>query len=176
MLHRIACGAIEQGLAGEPPVLDLEPLPATLQAPGACFVTLEKLGDLRGCIGSLHPHRPLAEDALHNACAAAFEDPRFEPLTAGEWPDTSVTISVLGPLVPLAVESEQDLAEQLRPHRDGVVLREDRHTGTFLPAVWEKLPDPGDFVRHLKVKAGLPATHWSPRIEVFRYEVQKIPS
>ncbi len=136
---------------------------------GACFVTLRRNGELRGCIGSLKAKRSLVEDVRENARSAAFCDPRFAPLTADELDEVSVEVSLLSEMEPLAVDSEADLAERLRPGVDGLLLVMGGLRGTFLPAVWEQFPEPTDFVRLLKRKAGLEPEFWSEQIEVWRY-------
>lgn len=168
--------AVERGLGHRAaPEPELAGCPAELLAAGACFVTLATAGDaLRGCRGVLEPRRPLAEDAWHNAWASAFDDPRFEPVTARELPQLRLEISVLGPLEPLAVGSEAELCAVLEPGRDGVVLAWRGRRATFLPQVWESLPVAGEFLGHLKHKAGLPAGFWAPDVAIARYRVQKI--
>ncbi len=140
---------------------------------GACFVTLQKKGALRGCIGSIEAHRPLLEDLRANAVSAAFHDPRFPPLSRDEFGATDVEVSLLSPLQPLPVSSEADAAAKLRPFRDGVVLKYGAHRGTFLPQVWEQLPGPEQFLAHLKQKAGLSASFWHEDVKLFRYTVGK---
>lgn len=132
-----------------------------LTAQGAAFVTLEKQGQLRGCIGSVEAYRPLVEDVAENAWNAAFQDPRFSPLTPTEFIDLHIEISVLTPPETLTVTSEEDLKNQLVPGRDGLILKDGHHRGLFLPAVWEKLPDVDSFLSHLKQKAGLSHDCWS---------------
>ncbi len=144
-----------------------------LDEPGATFVTLTLEGRLRGCIGSLEAHRPLRDDVRANARAAAFHDPRFPALTREEWPEIAVEVSLLSPLVPLDAASEAEVAAKLRPFEDGVVLEYGFHRGTFLPQVWEQLPDPRDFLTHLKVKAGLPPDFWATGVKFLRYGVEK---
>lgn len=144
-----------------------------LQAWGASFVTLTRNGHLRGCIGTTQPWRPLKEDVQANAVAAALKDPRFTPLHAQEWPHTQVEVSVLSPLEPLAFDNEAQALAQLRPDVDGLVLTSGRHRATFLPQVWEQLPDPALFVTQLKRKAGLPAHFWSPDLSLQRFTVTK---
>jgi len=152
---------------------DLAGLPPALTAPGASFVTLHRRGALRGCIGSLEAHRPLAEDVAGNARAAAFQDPRFPPVVREELSELDLEISVLSALVPLPAASEAELLAALRPRVDGLVLVEGRRRATFLPAVWRELPEPRQFLAHLKHKAGLPADHWSPSLQFFRYTVEE---
>lgn len=146
---------------------------AMLQAPGASFVTLTADGDLRGCIGTLEAWRALAEDVAANAQSAAFSDYRFPPLTARELPSLRVEVSVLGPARPLAAASEDEAIASLVPGRDGVILAIDGRRATYLPQVWDSLPDPQDFLSQLKRKAGLPTDFWSPSIALWRYEVRK---
>jgi len=147
--------------------------PDGLGALGACFVTLRKGGELRGCVGSLEPHRPLWEDLCSNALAAAFRDPRFPPLAAEELDDLQIEVSELEPLEPLSCTSETEALSLLEPGRDGVVLEYERHRATFLPQVWEQLPRPADFLRHLRRKAGLAEDFWHPELRLFRYGVRK---
>lgn len=146
---------------------------AALEAPGASFVTLTQYGALRGCIGSLEAHRPLIRDVRENALAAAFRDPRFAPLIATELDITRVEVSLLTPATALTFQSEADLLAQLRPGIDGLILRYGERRGTFLPQVWESLPEPRDFLAQLKRKTGLPADFWHGDINVARYEVAK---
>ncbi len=147
--------------------------PAWLDSPGATFVTLTQNGELRGCIGSLEAHRPLREDVKTNALAAAFRDPRFAPLTADELARTRVEVSLLSPMQPIDFRDEEDAIRQLRPGTDGVLLEYGWERGTFLPQVWEQLPEPRDFFAHLKRKAGLPGTFWAEGIKLYRYTVTK---
>lgn len=149
------------------------PQDAWLHEPGATFVTLTLDNQLRGCIGSLEAYRPLGDDVRHNAVAAAFHDPRFDPLTAQEFADTTVEVSLLSAAQPLRFSSEGDALAQLRPGMDGLILEFGRHRGTFLPQVWEQLPAPNAFMTHLKNKAGLPHDFWSDGIRLSRYTVQK---
>ena len=146
---------------------------AALDRPGATFVTLKQDGELRGCIGSLEAHRLLAIDVRRNALAAAFNDPRFAPLAAGELDVTTVEVSLLSPASRFAVADEEDLLARLEPGVDGIVLELGRRRATFLPQVWESLPDPRDFIGALKRKAGMPANFWSPEMRVSRYTVAR---
>jgi AmmeMemoRadiSam system protein A len=152
--------------------VDMNAYDEPLRQPGACFVTLHINAQLRGCIGSLQPYRPLVDDVAANAYAAAFSDPRFPPLSAAEEPALDIHISVLSPRQAMEFGSEADLVAQLRPGIDGLVLSDGMHRGTFLPSVWESLPDPQDFLNHLKMKAGLPMDHWSTHIQVERYTTE----
>ncbi|HEY9198389.1 MAG TPA: AmmeMemoRadiSam system protein A [Gammaproteobacteria bacterium] len=164
----IACGVRQ----GRPLTVDADYYPPTLRIPRATFVTLQKDGELRGCIGTLEAHRPLVEDVAMNAFNAAFRDPRFAPLHAEELHCLDIHISVLSPSEPMRFQNEADLLSQLRPGVDGLILSAPGHRGTFLPSVWESLSRPEEFLRHLKHKAGLPADHWSPEIHVERYTTE----
>jgi AmmeMemoRadiSam system protein A len=144
-----------------------------LREPGATFVTLTRQGELRGCIGSLVAERPLREDVTSNARAAAFRDPRFTPLTRTGYREIEVEVSLLSALTPIEFESEEHLLTQLRPRVDGLLLEHGWQRGTFLPQVWEQLPEPQAFLAHLKRKAGLPADVRTSEIRVSRYTVTK---
>lgn len=169
-LLEVAEASIRHGLEHHLP-LDPEPseAPPALREPGACFVTLHRFGELRGCIGTLEPHRPLLEDAAENAFAAAFRDPRFPPLVDSEWEGLDLEVSVLTPAEPLEVASEEELLAALRPGTDGLILQEYPHRATFLPAVWLSLPDRRQFLDHLWLKAGLNPGYWSDTIRFARY-------
>jgi len=143
-----------------------------LNQPRASFVTLKIADELRGCIGSLQASRPLVEDVSHNAFAAAFRDPRFPPLREEEYDDLEFHVSILGISEEMTFTSETDLIKQLRVGVDGLILEDKGHKGTFLPSVWESLPEPKQFWLHLKAKAGLPQDHWSDSIAVSRYTTQ----
>ncbi|CAK0782114.1 AmmeMemoRadiSam system protein A [Gammaproteobacteria bacterium] len=179
-LLALARSAIEYGLTHRrPPPVDPKTYSISLQAIRATFVTLTRRGNLRGCIGQLTATRPLVVDVAENAFAAAFRDPRFPPLTAPELSELELHLSILTPSTPLAFSSEADLLSQLQSGVDGLILEEtppgDLARATFLPAVWESLPNPQDFLRHLKRKAGLPADYWSPTLRAFRYRTESFP-
>ena len=144
-----------------------------LQERGACFVTLTQRGQLRGCIGSLEAHRSLLADVRANAVAAALHDPRFPPLTLPELASINIEVSLLSPLQAMSFGNEADALAQLRPNVDGVVFEFERYRSTFLPQVWEQLPDAQGFMAHLKQKAGLSPQFWSPGIRLQRYTVSK---
>ena len=172
-LLAVARRSIEQGLAnGRPRALTASDFDRELQAVRASFVTLHRLGQLRGCIGHLEAVQPLVVDVAENAFAAAFRDPRFSPLTHREWPEVQVDVSILTAPEPLQFSDEADLIRQIRPGEDGLILQDGPNRGTFLPSVWESLPDPAEFLTHLKHKAGLAANHWSDHVEVFRYHTE----
>ena len=147
------------------------PRPGWLDDPGAAFVTLTQRGQLRGCIGSLVAHRPLHEDVAHNAAAAAFSDPRFPPLRAAELALTDIEVSVLSAPAPMPFTDQADALSQLRPGVDGVILTAAGRRATFLPQVWEELPDKREFIAHLLRKAGLPPTYWGDDVRLSRYTV-----
>lgn len=140
---------------------------------GACFVTLTRDGELRGCIGTLQAHRPLLADIKSNAVSAAMRDPRFTPVTADEFDITAVEVSLLSPTQALEARHEADALAQLRPGVDGIVFEYGPHRSTFLPQVWEQLPQPHQFMAQLKRKAGLPADFWADGIRLSRYTVTK---
>ncbi|MEO8039746.1 MAG: AmmeMemoRadiSam system protein B [Betaproteobacteria bacterium] len=144
-----------------------------LKEVGATFVTLQRNGQLRGCIGSLEARRPLLDDLKHNARAAAFLDPRFRPLSLREFDDVRIEVSILSASTPIEFRDEPDLLTQLVPHVDGLILEQGAHRGTFLPQVWESLPTPAAFLAHLKQKAGLAPDFWSRELRVARYSVEK---
>jgi AmmeMemoRadiSam system protein B/AmmeMemoRadiSam system protein A len=140
---------------------------------GASFVTLTRADRLRGCIGSLEAVRPLGADVADNARGAAFRDPRFPALAAAEWAACRVEVSLLSAPKPLRFADEDDLLAQLRPGDDGVILEAGGRRATFLPQVWESLPEPRAFLRELARKAGLPAETRLARCRVSRYRVVK---
>jgi AmmeMemoRadiSam system protein B/AmmeMemoRadiSam system protein A len=170
-LLAIARNSIEAALGVAAP----ERLPdaSWLKAARASFVTLTQSGALRGCIGSLEAHRPLGEDVSHNARAAAFSDPRFAPLTLDELARTRIEVSLLSTPKPLAFADHADLIAQLRPGEDGLILEYGDARGTFLPQVWESLPDPELFIAELKRKAGLSPGVSTSKCRIQRYRVLK---
>ncbi len=150
-----------------------EPGHEALSAPGATFVTLRLRGALRGCVGTLVAERPLAEDVRWHAIGAAFHDTRFEPLSASEFAELEVEVSLLDAAQPLQAASEADARNALRPGTDGVVLEWRGRRATFLPQVWDQLPSPREFLAALKAKAGLPRDFWAPDLRLSRYGVRK---
>lgn len=149
------------------------PRPVWLDEPAATFVTLTLHGQLRGCIGSLEAYRSLYDDVTHNASAAAFGDSRFPPVAADELPAVRIEVSVLTAPQPLQFSSEADALRRLRPGIDGVILQYGRRRATFLPQVWEQLPEPHEFMAHLKQKAGLPADFRADDVRLAVYQVEK---
>jgi AmmeMemoRadiSam system protein A len=169
LARRSIAHGLAEGRALPVAVDDYDP---ALRARRAAFVTLHEQGRLRGCIGHLEAVQPLVGDVAENAFAAAFRDPRFPPVTAEELDELHIEISVLTSPRPLAFSSEADLLAKLEPGRDGLILEDGRARGTFLPTVWETLPGPAEFLRHLKLKAGLPPDHWSDTLRVSRYRTE----
>lgn len=169
-LLQLARNAIARELGlpcGDDPRLD------DLERPGATFVTLLRDGQLRGCIGTLEAHRPLGQDVSENAVAAAFRDPRFPPLDIDEFDAVRVEVSLLTEPEFMHFDDEHDALSQLRPGRDGLILFYNCQRATFLPQVWESLPQPWQFMAQLKRKAGLPADFWHPNVMLARYGVTK---
>jgi AmmeMemoRadiSam system protein B/AmmeMemoRadiSam system protein A len=158
------------GVYGEPPRTDIA---SWLARPGASFVTLMLEAKLRGCIGSLAATRRLGEDVAENAQAAALRDPRFAPLTPGEWPRCEVEVSVLSPAKPLRFADEAEMLAQIRAGEDGVILEHEGRRATFLPQVWESLPQKPRFLEELMRKAGIPADTRLARCKLWRYRVVK---
>lgn len=173
-LCALARRSIAEGLrTGQPLPLDAASFPPPGCEPGASFVTLRRSGELRGCTGSLEPVRPLVVDVAENAFRSAFRDPRFPPLRENELGELDVHVARLGPLEPLPAGSESALLAALRPGVDGLVLREGARSATFLPAVWESLPEPREFLARLRQKAGLPPGHWSETLRFERYTTEE---
>lgn len=154
---------------GDDPVL----AESALAARQGTFVTIEIHGALRGCIGNLVSDETIVDGVRRNAINAAFHDSRFQPLGVEEFPEIDIAVSVLTPPRPLSYSDGDDLAHKLRGGIDGVILRQGPYGATFLPQVWEQLPDPAEFLGHLCRKAMLPADAWrTGRLDVSVYQVQ----
>ena len=153
-----------------------ENTPAVFNQAGACFVTLEKNGDLRGCIGSILAHRPLIEDLVKNAQNSAFSDPRFQPLKKDEFKDLSIDVSLLSEPEKMNFENETDLLAQIKPFVDGLIIKDRNHQSVYLPSVWEQLPDKVTFLNSLKIKAGLTPKYFSSTFEAYRFTTEYIKS
>lgn len=168
-----AWASLRHGIAERAPLIpDLADVTDRLLQPGAAFVTLKIEGSLRGCIGTLEPRDPLVVDVAWNAYRAGFEDPRFPPLTGAEADRIDLHISVIGPAIPVPARSEEELLASLEPHVDGVILELPPHRrSTFLPQVWDSLPEGPEFLAHLRKKAGLPPDYWSPELRFHRYRM-----
>lgn len=149
------------------------PRNAWLDEPGATFVTLTLHGQMHGCIGSLEATRPLIDDVRLNAVAAAFQDPRFPPLTKEEFADVLIDVALLSPTEPVHFSSEHDALARLTPGVDGVHLEYASHHATLLPHAWADLPHAQDFLTELKKQAGLPEDFWSVEIKLSRFTIQK---
>ena len=174
ILLALAQESIERGVRGERSEVGLASYSGVLTDERASFVTLEKGGALRGCIGTLEAHQPLVVDVSDNAYSAAFRDPRFPRITEADLSQLDIHISVLTPAKPMEFTSEAHLLEQLEPGVDGLILSHGFQRGTFLPSVWESLPDARQFLQQLKRKAGLPADFWSEEIRIERYTTVSI--
>jgi len=166
----ISAALVADGKPGAPPAGE-----PWLREARASFVTLMRGDELRGCVGALEAQRPLAEDVAENARAAAFEDARFKPLTRDEFARTDIEVSLLSTPKRLAFEDHADLIGRLRPGVDGIILEqgEEGRRATFLPQVWEGLPDPEQFIAHLRQKAGIAQSTELRRCRVKRYTVLK---
>ena len=137
------------------------------------FVTLTIEGGLRGCIGNIIPQESLIKGVKANAINAAFHDPRFRPLSREEWNKVKIEISILTDPKPLDYSDSKDLLEKLKPEQDGVIIKKGYYQATFLPQVWEQLPDKKEFLTHLCLKAGLDGDHWEKeKLEILTYQVQ----
>jgi AmmeMemoRadiSam system protein A len=174
-LLSLARQSIENSVLGKPiPVLELESLSPILKEQGASFVTLTSRGYLRGCVGALEPYQSLAEDVREHAIAAAFQDYRFPPVQAEEINDIEIEISYLTRPEVLKYENPTELPKILRPSIDGVVIRDGMRRATFLPQVWEKIPDPEEFLEQLCMKMGSPANLWRrKKLDVMTYQVEE---
>ena len=177
ILLRLAREAIESGVKGEKLYpLDEQALPPQLREKGSSFITLTLHGELRGCIGALDAYQSLAEDVREHAVAAALKDPRFPAVRKEELNGIQIEVSRLTRPIPLDYKDAKDLLSKLRPHVDGVILRDNAtgQRGTFLPQVWEKISDPVEFLNSLCHKMGMSENVWRSRhLEVLTYEVEE---
>jgi uncharacterized protein len=175
ILLRLAREAMERGVKGEElPSLDSSSLPLPLQEAGSSFITLTAHGQLRGCIGSLEPYESLAEDVREHAVAAALKDPRFPAVREDELNGIQIEVSRLTRPLPLEYKDAEDLLSKLHPFVDGVILRDAFRRATFLPQVWEKIPDPAEFMNNLCYKMGVQHDLWrSEHLEVLTYQVEE---
>lgn len=171
----LAGRSIAHGLASRSPLpVDLDRLPPALHDLRATFVTLRIGAGLRGCMGTLEARLPLAEDIAGNAYSAAFRDPRFSPLTEEEFPQLSISLSILSQAAEIEFHSEDDLLARLQPGIDGLILRVGSRRGLLLPAVWKMFPEPERFLAQLKKKAGLPEDFWSEELVCERFTAVSI--
>ncbi len=175
LLLALARRALVEGVGGarlQP--LDLESLPETLRQHGASFVTLTSQGELRGCVGTLEAYQSLAEDVREHALAAALNDYRFPPVRQEEVAGLEIEVSCLTPPRELEYETTDELPGLLRPGVDGVILYDDLRRATFLPQVWEKLPEPAQFLDHLCAKMGVEANLWRyKKLRILTYQVEE---
>lgn len=150
-------------------------LPRTpwLEEPGATFVTLTLHGRMHGCIGSLEPNRPVIDDVRHNAVAAAFQDPRFAPLTKDEFADAVIDVALLSKPETIRFSTEDDALKQLNPGVDGVIFEYGSNRATFLPHAWADMPHAKDLLAQLKSQAGLAEDFWSVDVKLSRFTIQK---
>lgn len=178
LLVKLARLTLSERFAKQIPQNEIDSLNSALADPcfnSSCgtFVTLTIDGQLRGCIGNLTSNEPIESSVRRNAINAAFHDPRFSPLSPSELEGVSIEVSILSDPQPLHYREASDLLKKLRPKIDGVILRKDLASATFLPQVWEQLPRPQDFLEHLCLKAGLAADAWQhSELEVSTYQVQ----
>jgi len=166
--------SIRAGLKKETP--KFAKFPPVFNELGACFVTLEKNGSLRGCIGSIIAHRPLIEDLVKNAQSSAFSDSRFEPLNNDEFEDLSIDVSLLSTPEKMSFKDEPDLLGQIKPFVDGIIIKDKGYQAVYLPSVWEQLPEKDLFLNSLKIKAGMSPKHFSDTFEAYRFTTEYIKS
>lgn len=174
-LLRLARQALEHSVRGRKlPPLDLESFSPPLREQGASFITLTIQGNLRGCIGALEAYQPLAQDVCEHAVAAALDDPRFPPVAPQELDRIEIEVSRLTAPQRLEYTDSKELPAKLRPHVDGVILRDSLRRATFLPQVWEKLPDPSEFLDNLCYKMGAAPDSWRRKhLDVLIYQVEE---
>lgn len=174
-LLALAYGAIDHGLSHRSPLtVDPADYPPALRSAYASFVTLRRGHRLLGCIGSSEAFRPLVVDVADNAFAAANRDVRFIPVSRHDRADLAVSVTILGPWIPLRVKDDADLAAQLRVGEDGLILEADGRRALFLPQVWSMLPEPARFIAQLKQKTGLPIEAWCGGYRAWRFEARSV--
>lgn len=175
LLIQIAKETIKSGIeTGEVKKFNTEKLPPVLKESGACFVTLNIEGELRGCIGSVSAHRSLIDDLNNNAFSAAFDDSRFMPLTSDEFEDLTVSISLLSDPVEMNFKNEKELLNSIVPDKDGIIIQDGVNGAVYLPSVWEQLPEKVQFLGSLKQKAGLAKNHFSKSFRAYRFSTEYI--
>ena len=178
LLVKLARHTLSQQLSKQIPQKEIDSLNTSLTDPcfnSSCgtFVTLTIDGKLRGCIGNLTSNASVVSGVRQNAINAAFHDPRFSSLSLPELDRVSIEVSILSEPRPLDYREPADLLNKIRPHIDGVILRKGTASATFLPQVWEQLPQPQDFLTHLCLKAGLASDAWQhSELEISTYQVQ----
>ncbi len=173
LLLSMARRTIEKKLLNQEPQDSDAEVSDRLRSLRGTFVTLTAAGQLRGCIGHIVPHAPIIEGVRINAINAAFNDPRFSPLTKEELEKIKIEVSVLSEPKPLTYMDAPDLLRQLRPNIDGVILKKEFYQSVFLPQVWAQLPEKEAFLGHLCLKAGFDRDSWrTGDLEVFVFQVQ----
>lgn len=167
--------AVEHAVRGKSlPALNLDTRTAALRENGASFVTLTINNELRGCIGALEAYQPLAQDVREHAIAAALEDPRFEPVSESELNRIRIEVSRLTEPQALSYANADELIAKIRPHVDGVILKNSFRKATFLPQVWEKIPEPDEFLGQLCRKMGARSNLWrEATLQVYTYQVEE---
>jgi len=175
ILLTLARESLECGVkTGKLPELDLHSIPPRLCEHGASFVTLTINAELRGCVGALQAYQPLVQDVREHTVAAALQDPRFPPVQISELNGIRIEVSRLTDPVELKYSSAEDLLTRLRPHIDGVILRDGFRRATFLPQVWSKIPDVADFLDNLCYKMGAEPALWRHRLLTVQiYQVEE---
>ena len=176
VILQIAKDAIKEAVLGVK-LIDKEALIKKypwLKQKGAVFVTINEFNNLRGCIGSIVAHQSLIDDIIHNAKAAALSDPRFKPLSKEELDKIEVEVSLLTPPKPLPYKDIEDLKRKVRVGVDGIILNYKGYQATYLPSVWEQLPNFELFFSSLCQKAGLPSNCLEYHPQIYRYEAIKI--
>ena len=172
LLLDLADASVIAGLAGRPaPLPALDVLPAALRREVGAFVTLTVDDALNGCIGNIDGAEPLGVAVPRLAWSAAFADPRLPALRADQYGRLTISVSILSPLAPMMVASRAKLVAELRVGADGLVIGTPTRRAVFLPSVWEQLPDPGDFVDCLYLKAGLRVGSWPPGMMARHFSV-----
>ena len=172
-LKEIAFSSIKNGIEnGQALIVNPLDYSKALQEKRSTFVTLKIFHQLRGCIGTLEAHKPLCVDVSENAYSAAFSDPRFPCLRSEELNNVKISISVLSIPEAISFSSEKDLLNKIKVGIDGLTLEEGHHRGTFLPAVWESVSSPEEFLNELKQKASLPKDYWSETLKISRYTTE----
>ncbi len=142
--------------------------------PGACFVTLKKNDNLRGCIGSIIAHQPLINDIVKHSLDSAYNDPRFNPVEEKEIKDLTIDISLLSEPKQMFFLNEEDLLNKIVPFKDGIIIKDGNYQAVYLPSVWEEIPDKNLFLKSLKVKAGMKPEHFSKTFEAYKFETEYI--
>ncbi len=176
-LIRIAAQTVAYSIRnGIPPKVDISSFPPELQENRATFVTLNKSGRLRGCIGTVQAYQPLIADVVENAFKAAMKDPRFSPIEIEEASSLEISISILSPFEKMSFSDEADFLHQLRPKVDGLIISDQGKRSVFLPQVWKSLPEKTEFVGQLKKKAGLPINYWEDTLQAWRFTAISIKS